>query len=170
MEEQTAAAEKEVRNPLSYSGADLSARALSLEWLETDGLGGFACGTAAAARTRKYHGWYAPAVAASRRPVLLVAGCEEFVVAGGERIGISTQLYRDAIYPDGRASLARFALEPFPTWLHRTERFSVERSLCLPRGRSAALLRWSNRGTRPVELSVRPLLAFRALHDLQREF
>ncbi|MDQ5858075.1 MAG: glycogen debranching enzyme N-terminal domain-containing protein, partial [Acidobacteriota bacterium] len=62
MEEQTTAAEKEVRNPLSYSGADLAARALSVEWLETDGLGGFACGTAAGARTRKYHGWYAPAL------------------------------------------------------------------------------------------------------------
>ncbi|MDQ5857506.1 MAG: glycogen debranching enzyme N-terminal domain-containing protein, partial [Acidobacteriota bacterium] len=169
MEEQTTAAEKEVRNPLSYSGADLAARALSIEWLETDGLGGFACGTAAGARTRKYHGWYAPSLTPPRRRVLLVAGCEEFVVAGGERTGISTQLYRDAVYPDGRASLTRFGLEPFPTWLHRTERFSIERSLCLPRGRSAALVRWTNRGARAVELSVRPLLAFRALHDLQHE-
>ena len=169
MEEQTAAAEKEVRNALSYSGADLAARALSLEWLETDGLGGFACGTAAGARTRRYHGWYAPALAPPRRRALYVAGCEEFVVAGGERTGISTQLYRDAVYPDGRASLARFALEPFPTWLHRTERFSVERSLGLPRGRSATLVCWTNRGARAVELTVRPLLAFRSVHDLQHE-
>lgn len=170
MEEQTTAEEKEVRSPLSYSGADLTARALSVEWLETDGLGGFACGTAAGARTRKYHGWFAPAVPPSRRRVLLVAGCEEFVVAGGVRTGISTQLYRDAVYPDGRANLTRFELEPFPTWLHSTEHFSIERSLCLPRGRSAALVRWANRGERPVELTVRPLLAFRGLHDLQREF
>ncbi|HZI65683.1 MAG TPA: amylo-alpha-1,6-glucosidase [Thermoanaerobaculia bacterium] len=169
MEEQTTTPEKEVRSPLAYSGADLAARALSVEWLETDGLGGFACGTAAGARTRKYHGWYAPAVAPPGRRLLLVAGCDEFVVAGGERTGISTQLYRDAVYPDGRASLASFRLEPFPTWLHRTGRFSVERSLCLPRGRSLALVRWANRGTRPVELTVRPLLAYRSLHELQRE-
>ncbi len=169
MEEQTTA-EKEVRNPLTYSGADLAARALSVEWFETDGRGGFASGTAAGARTRKYHGWYAPAVHSPRQRVLLVAGCEEFVVADGERTGISTQIYRDAVYPDGRASLTRFALEPFPTWLHRTENFSIERSLCLPHGRSATLARWVNRGERPVELTVRPLLAFRGVDALQREF
>ena len=169
MEEHTTAVEKEVASPLSYAGADLAARALSVEWLETDGQGGFACGTAAGARTRKYHGWYAPAVLPPRRRILLVAGCEEFVAAGGERTGISTQLYRNAVYPDGRATLARFALDPFPTWLHTTDRFSIERSLCLPRGRSVAIVRWSNRGARPVELTVRPLLAYRGIHDLQCE-
>jgi glycogen debranching enzyme len=29
---------------------------LSQEWLETNGLGGFACGTLAGANTRRYHG------------------------------------------------------------------------------------------------------------------
>jgi hypothetical protein len=27
------------------------------EWLEADGLGGFASGTGATVRTRRYHGW-----------------------------------------------------------------------------------------------------------------
>jgi len=169
MEEETATEEKGVRNPLVWSGRELAARALTLEWLETDGLGGFASGTAAGARTRKYHGWYAPAVPPPRRRWLLVAGCEEHVEAGGESTGISTQIYRDAIYPDGRSSLARFALEPFPTWLHETPLFSIERSLCMPRGRSVAVARWTNRGARTLRLSVRPLLAFRGVHELQRE-
>ncbi len=169
MEEPATIEEKEVRNPFSYSGADLAARSLSIEWLETDGLGGFACGTAAGARTRKYHGWYIPAIPPPRRRWMLVSGCEEFVSAGGERTGISTQIYRDAVYPEGRANLVRFALEPFPTWLHETERFSIERSLCLVRGRSATLVRWVNRGTRRIALTVRPLLAFRGFHGLQRE-
>lgn len=169
MEEQTTLAEKEVRNPLAYSGAELSRRGLELEWLETDGLGGFACGTAVGARTRKYHGWYAPAVPPPRKRILLLAGTEEFVSANGTRTGISTQIYRDAVYPEGRKSLVRFALEPFPTWLHHTDDFTIERSVCLPRGRSLSLLRWVNRGTRRLELRVRPLLAFRDVHSIQRE-
>ncbi|HMA19141.1 MAG TPA: amylo-alpha-1,6-glucosidase, partial [Thermoanaerobaculia bacterium] len=83
--------------------------------------------------------------------------------------GISTQIYRDAVYPDGRTSLVRFSLEPFPTWLHRTEEFAIERSICLLRGRSATVVRWINRGARTVELRVRPLLAFRDVHSIQRE-
>jgi len=169
MEEPTTTAEKEIANPLAYTDAALANRALALEWLETDGLGGFACGTAAGGRTRKYHGLFAPAIPPPRRRYLLVAGCEEFVVANGTSTGISTQIYRDAVYPDGRSNLTRFALEPFPTWLHETEDFAIERSICLPRGRPAALLRWINRGTKKVELRVRPLLAFRDVHSLQRE-
>ena len=75
MEEQTAAAERNVRNPLCYSGEELAARGLGLEWLETDGLGGFACGTAVGVRTRKYHGWYIPAVPPPRKRWMVVAGC-----------------------------------------------------------------------------------------------
>lgn len=169
MEEPATALEQDVRNPLVYSGADLASRALSLEWLETDGLGGFACGTAEGARTRKYHGWYAPAIPPPRKRWMLVAGCEEFVREGTSTTGISTQVYRNAVYPQGAASLTRFALEPFPTWLHRTDRFQVERSLCLPRGRSVSLASWTNRGSARIELRVRPLLAFRDIHGLQRE-
>ena len=40
--------------------------ALRREWLETDGLGGFARGTVAGAHTRRYHGLL---VAATRPPV-----------------------------------------------------------------------------------------------------
>ena len=169
MEEPTTTAEKEIGNPLAYTGSELASQDLLLEWLETDGLGGFACGTASGARTRKYHGFFAPAIPPPRRRFLLVAGCEEFVSVKGTSTGISTQIYRDAVYPDGRSSLTRFALEPFPTWLHETEEFTIERSICLPRGRSAALLRWVNRGSEKVELRVRPLLAFRDVHSLQRE-
>lgn len=170
MEHPTTIAEKETGHPLSYSGGELASRALSLEWLETDGRGGFACGTAAGARTRKYHGWFAPAIPPPRRRFLIVSSCEEFVtVAGEDPVGISTQLYRDAVYPNGRESLTRFAVDPFPTWLHETKHFVIERSLCLPRGRSATLVRWINRGTRKVELRARPLLAFRGIHSLQRE-
>ena len=98
MDEPATVPDEVVRNPLVYSGSDLADRALSLEWLETDGLGGFACGTAAGARTRKYHGWYAPAIPPPRKRWMLVSGCEEFVRVGAASTGISTQVYRDATF------------------------------------------------------------------------
>lgn len=172
MEDPTTTTEKEIRSPLACSGGELAARSVALEWLETDGLGGFACGTAAGGRTRRYHGWYAPAIAPPRRRLLLVSGAEEFVSPVGApaaATGISTQFYRDAVYPDGRRSLTRFSLEPFPTWRHETAEFSIERSICLLRGRAATIVRWVNRGSHRIELRVRPLLAFRDVHSIQRE-
>ncbi|MFN2386710.1 MAG: amylo-alpha-1,6-glucosidase, partial [Thermoanaerobaculia bacterium] len=168
-EKDAVAAER--RSPLEWSAEELAdtARTRSLEWLETDGLGGFACGTVSGARTRKYHGWYVPAIPPPRRRWALVAGCEELVTAQGETTGISTQIYRDTVYPRGEENLTGFRLDPFPTWTHATERFTVERTLALVRDRSVTVVRYANRGSQEIGLRVRPLLAFRGSHALQRE-
>ncbi|HTY41855.1 MAG TPA: amylo-alpha-1,6-glucosidase [Thermoanaerobaculia bacterium] len=155
--------------PLEWSARELEGRASKLEWLETDGLGGFACGTVSGARTRRYHGWYLPAIPAPRRRWMLVSGADEFVTAGGVTEGISTQAYRDATHPNGARSIARFRLEPFPSWLHQTAAFSLERSICLVRERSLTIVRYVNRGASELTLRVRPLLAFRGSHRLQTE-
>lgn len=167
-EQQTAT---ETHSPLEWAGRALETRErrLALEWLESDGLGGFACGTVAGARTRRYHAWYSPSIPPPRRRWIFVAGCEEFVSCGGETTGISTQIYPDAVHPEGDRHLVRFALEPFPSWLYETDRFAIERSLCLVRDRSTTIVRYVNRSQTEVGLTVRPLLAFRSSHELQRE-
>ena len=155
--------------PFEWSAAELTGRAPGMEWLETDGLGGFACGTVGGPRTRRYHGWYVPAIPPPRRRWMLVSGCEEFVTCRGATDGISTQIYRDATSPDGMKNLSRFRLEPFPTWRHETAEFAIERSLCLVRDRSLTIVRYVNRGSTEITLRVRPLLAFRGSHRLQAE-
>ena len=159
------------RPPLLWEGDEIATRdrRLSLEWLETDGLGGFACGTVAGARTRRYHGWYIPAIPPPRRRWMFVAGCEEYVSAGQAPVGISTQIYEDTVHPEGDATLALFALDPFPRWLHQTADFSVERSVCLIRERSITVARYANRGTRDIGLTVRPLLRLMNVHELRHE-
>ncbi|MDQ2977655.1 MAG: amylo-alpha-1,6-glucosidase [Acidobacteriota bacterium] len=160
-----------VRLPLAWTAPELGdrERRLSFEWLETDGLGGYACGTVAGGRTRADQGWYVPAIPPPRRRWLFVSGCEEFVTAGGEETGISMQIYRDAVYPEGDRHLDRFSLEPFPVWRYQTERFSVERSLCLVRDRSITIVRYRNSGEGELSLAVRPLLRFRGSRELRSE-
>jgi predicted glycogen debranching enzyme len=163
---------RDIRRPLEWSGAELPdrARRLALEWVESDGLGGYACGTVAGARTRRYHGWYVPAIPPPRRRWALVAGCEEFVAGpGGVETAISTQIYPGTVHPEGDRHLARFALEPFPCWTYRVGAAEVERSLCLVRDRSVTIVRYANAGTESIGLRVRPLLPFRSADALQRE-
>ena len=161
----------EAGRPLGWAAAALGDRdrKLTLEWLETDGLGGYACGTVGGARTRRYHGWFLPAIPPPRRRWLLVAGCEEFVTSGRVRTGISMQEYRDAVFPEGDKILAEFALTPFPTWRYTTDDLDVERTLGLVWNRSVTIARYVNRGAREVGLEVRPLLAFRGQRDAPRE-
>jgi predicted glycogen debranching enzyme len=167
--DESVAAARSVRKPMEWSAEDLRARGLALEWLEADGLGGFACGTASGPRTRRYHGWYVPAIPPPRRRWMMVSGCEESATVRGRTTSLSAQVYRDATSGAGSATPSRFRLEPFPTWLHEAADLSIERSLCVVRDRSMTVVRWTNRGSAEIQLRVRPLLAFRGAHRLQKE-
>ena len=72
---------------------DLEA-ALSREWLETNGLGGFACGTVAGANTRRYHGLLTAALNPPGGRILLLSKMEETLMLGDRRIDLSTNEYR----------------------------------------------------------------------------
>src|SRR5687767_1939934 len=90
------------------------ARSSGIEWLETNGLGGFAMGTAAGVSTRRYHGLL---VTALRPPVdrhLLLAKVEETVLAEGIGHDLATTQYPGAVHPQGYRLLEGFRLDPFP--------------------------------------------------------
>jgi glycogen debranching enzyme len=67
--------------------------ACSREWLETNGIGGFACSTIAGMNTRRYH---ALLTAATRPPVgrvVLLSKLEETLVIGEQRFELSVNQY-----------------------------------------------------------------------------
>src|ERR1700729_3289247 len=92
--------------------------ALSREWLETNGLGGFACGTVAGANTRRYHGLPTAALNSPGGRALLLSKLEETLVIGDRRIYFSTNEYvgpnESVIHPEGYSYLSGFRLGPFP--------------------------------------------------------
>src|SRR5271166_4128038 len=88
------------------------------EWLEADGLGGFASGPVAFARTRRYHALLLRAAGSPSNRFVLVNGLDAFVGAGSSRRPISTQRYLPGTSsPEGAGSLSTFTHEPWPTWV-----------------------------------------------------
>ena len=71
-------------------------RALSLEWLESNGRGGYASGTVAGANTRRYHALLLVARHPPVDRVTLVNHLEESIEVGGETYPLSTNLYAGA--------------------------------------------------------------------------
>jgi predicted glycogen debranching enzyme len=141
-------------------------RSSRLEWLETNGLGGFAMGTASGANTRRYHGLL---VAALRPPVerhVLLARLEETATFEGVPFPLAANEYPGAIHPQGHLRLAGFALDPWPTWTWEVGGAVVTRRLFLVRGEDTLVVSW--RSTRAGRLRVEPLLAFRDYHALAR--
>ncbi|HEU4414993.1 MAG TPA: amylo-alpha-1,6-glucosidase [Candidatus Angelobacter sp.] len=140
------------------------AAAVSREWLETNGLGGFACGTVAGASTRRYHGLLTAALNPPGGRMLLLAKMEETLIIGERRIDLSTNEYAGAIHPAGYLLLTGFRLGPFPTWTFEVDGARLEKTVFMPHGSNTVhveykLLQAPNGGEATLEL--RPLIAFR---------
>jgi predicted glycogen debranching enzyme len=135
-----------------------------LEWLETNGTGGFAMGTAAGVNTRRYHGLL---VAALRPPVdrfVVLSKLEEIVEVDGIEHDLATTQYPGVVAPQGFRALESFRLDPFPTWTWTFGGTVVEKQIFLVRGKQTVIVQYrANRGCR---LAVRPFLAYRDFHSL----
>jgi predicted glycogen debranching enzyme len=141
---------------------------LSREWLETNGLGGFACGTIAGANTRRYHGLLTAALNPPGGRMLLLAKLEETLVLGERRIDLSTNEYAGTFHPEGYQALSGFRLDPFPTWTFEAEGVRLEKTVFMPQGSNTVQVEYkllqAPKGSEPV-LEVRPLIAFRDYHS-----
>ena len=90
--------------------------ALQREWLETNGLGGFASSTILGLNTRRYHSLL---TAATKPPVgrlVLLAKLEETLIVDGQRFELSANQYPGVIHPQGHVYVKDFRQEPFPTF------------------------------------------------------
>jgi predicted glycogen debranching enzyme len=142
------------------------------EWLEADGLGGFASGTVCGIRTRRYH---ALLLAAARPPVdrmVMVNGLDAEVELPSGRFAISTQRYAPGVNaPDGVDRLTAFDLDPWPRWTYAVPGGQIDHELFVPHDRAAVVLRWRWRGdaTTPLRLHVRPFFSGRDFHFSHHE-
>jgi predicted glycogen debranching enzyme len=151
--------------------ADLHA-AFSREWLETNGLGGFACGTIAGAHTRRYHGMLTAALNPPGGRTLLLSKLEETMILGNKRVDLSTNEYGDGIHPEGYKFLVGFRLDPFPVWTFEIEGMQLEKSIFMPLGSNTVQIEYKLLHAPPeIEplLEVRPLIAFRDYHCTTHE-
>jgi predicted glycogen debranching enzyme len=140
------------------------------EWLEADGLGGFASGTVSTVRTRRYHGWLLHARTPPTGRTMLVAGLEAWVECPDGRLDLIAQRYAPATVHPGIPD-ARFARDPWPAWHHALPWGGMlTMEVFVAPGRARTWIRWRlDRVTTPMTLHVRPLLATRDYHGLQCE-
>ena len=150
-----------------YPVRDNPGQACSREWLETNGIGGFACSTIIGLNTRRYH---ALLTAATKPPVgrlVLLSKMEEVLVLGGRRYELSANQYRDLIHPQGHQYLDSFRIDPFPIFRYRCGDIQLEKTVFLVQGENTVVIQYELLGdlrARACSLEVRPLVAFRDYH------
>ncbi|MFN0109016.1 MAG: amylo-alpha-1,6-glucosidase [Blastocatellia bacterium] len=149
------------------------AEAIEREWLETNGLGGFASSTIIGLNTRRYHGLL---MAATKPPVgrmLLLSKLEETLVINGERFDLSANQYSGVVHPEGYSYLKEFRLDPFPTFVYEVAGITLEKSIFMVHGENTVVVEYKrrkkSRAVKECRLEIHPLVAFRDYHSTTHE-
>ncbi|MBI4528645.1 MAG: glycogen debranching enzyme family protein [Deltaproteobacteria bacterium] len=142
------------------------------EWLEPDGLGGFASGTVSGIRTRRYHALLLTATKPPSGRVVLVNGFDSWVETGAGTFSLSSQSYNpDVVHPDGAQRIEQFKADLWPQWIYALEdgtKIHFELFAC--NGASVTVLAWRIlTRKRKAILSFRPFLSGRDYHSMHHE-
>jgi len=158
----------ELTSDICTNFRDASAR----EWLETNGIGGFACGTVAGALTRRYHSLLTAATKPPLGRIGNIAKVEETITINGTAYQLSSNQYPGAVDPTGFQFISSFRLDPFPIWTYEIDGVELEKKIFMVYGGNTIVCRWrvvDLPAGREIRLQVRPLAAFVDYHHLQHE-
>jgi predicted glycogen debranching enzyme len=144
---------------------------ISQEWLEADGLGGFASGTALGIRTRRYHSLLLVATTPPTTRFVLVNGFDAWVETSGRTYQLSSQCYAPSVIGgEGIKAVEVFGWEPWPHWIFNFEDGTrIEHEVFVPKGQPITCVSWKLLGPRrDLKLFVRPFLSGRDYHSLHK--
>lgn len=145
--------------------------ATAAEWLETDGLGGYASGTATGVRTRRYHALLLTATTPPTGRVVLVNGFDAWLETAGGRFDLSSQNYAPGVIGgEGAQHIESFSWAPWPKWIYSfADGTRLQQELFAVKGEPVTCLAWKlfspEKGAR---LFVRPFLSGRGYHALHK--
>lgn len=143
--------------------------ATRLEWLVTNGIGGFASGTVSGALTRRYHGGLFAALKPPLGRTLLLAKLSESIEIDGTWIDLDTNRWASGtLHPEGALHLESFRLEDtVPTWTWAIGDVRLEKRLWMEYGENTTYFQYRVRFARsPVKLSLKAFVNHRDAHEL----
>jgi predicted glycogen debranching enzyme len=140
----------------------------SLEWLETDGLGGFASGSVAGIRTRRYHALLLTATTPPTGRLVLVNGFDAWLQTSGGRFDLSSQWYTPGVMGgNGAQNIESFASAPWPTWVFKfADDTRIRQEIFIMHDAPVTCVAWKLLSTGGAKLTARPFLSGRDYHAL----
>ncbi len=141
--------------------------ARSLEWLETNGLGGYASSTVSGANSRRYHGLL---IAAMHPPVgrtVILSKLEETLLVDEKRFELSTNQYPGAVHPLGFQYLKSFERNFFPEFVFEAGGVKIKKTIAAIQGENTTLIIYEVLdASKNFSLELLPLCASRDYHSM----
>ena len=143
------------------------AEAIGREWLETNGIGGWASSTISNVHTRRYHGLL---VAATQPPVgrvVLLSKLDETLVREDARIELGANVYPGSVHPQGYRYLTAFSRDFFPSFTYEVDGIVLQKTVAAIHGENTTVILYQViEAPENFKLELRPFVAGRDYHRL----
>ncbi len=147
---------------------------LNQEWIDTNGLGGYASSTVLNCHTRKYHGLLVAADLNTTERQVLLSKFDESIELEDKNYALSFHYYLpDTYVPSDESNILNqeFSSEYNPKWVYSTDDFQITKELIMLHGFNTLILKYQLKAKKKqnLTLKLRPLLAYRSFHHLTKE-
>ena len=151
-------------------------QAAELEYLETNGLGGWSSSSITGAHTRRYHGLFAAAINPPTDRMVLLSKLDETIVmvqAAGSvptHYELNCNLYDgDILHPNGNQYLESFTKDFFPEWIYNANGIKLKKTICMIHGENTVVIKYEVlHADSSFTIELLPLMAARGYHELGR--
>lgn len=137
------------------------------EWLETNGIGGYASGTISGANTRRYHGLLTASLHPPVDRRVLLSKLDETIVRKNETYELASNFFPGAIWPDGFRYLRSFQRELFPVFQYEVNDIRITKTIVAVHGENTTLVMYKvDDAMESFELELNVLASGRDYHSL----
>ncbi|MEM9266604.1 MAG: amylo-alpha-1,6-glucosidase [Cyanobacteria bacterium P01_F01_bin.13] len=138
------------------------------EWLVTNGIGGYGCGSISGVLSRHYHGLLVAALKPPLERTLLLTKLDEQVDYGEQSWPLFCDRWADgSINPRGYQFIEQFCLEgTIPVWTFVCGDALIEKRIWMEQGENTTYVRYTlKRASQPLSLSLKALVNYRNHHS-----
>ena len=139
------------------------------EWLETNGLGGWAGSTLSGCNTRRYHGLLVAATKPPTERMVLVNKLDEIIILNDEWLHLNTNKYRDAISPQGFIHISEFKKEFFPEFTFEVNGVVIRKTVVMIHEENTTVVIYNVlQAPSAFTFKLLPLISGRDYHSLHK--
>ena len=150
------------------------------EWIETNGLGGWASSSLSGCNTRRYHGILVAATKPPTERTVLVNKftvylenknnkLDEIIVLNDEWTHLSTNKFRDALSPQGYVHINEFKKDLFPEFTYEVNGVVIKKTIAMLHGENTTVIIYNVlQAPSSFTLQLMPLITGRDYHSLHK--
>jgi predicted glycogen debranching enzyme len=137
------------------------------EWIETNGLGGWASSSIIGAHTRRYHGILIAAVNPPTERFVAVSKMDETIVVNNESYELGSNNYGNTIHPTGYQYQLRFSINLFPEFIYEAGGVLLKKKIGMLYGENTTIITYEVlQAEKEFVLKLQPFVALRDYHQL----